>query len=275
MQTTDVTVIGLGLMGHALAAALLASGRSVTVWNRTPGKADDLEDARRADTIEEAVAASELVVVCVSDFGAVAGRLGEAVTLVNLSSGTSQSARDTAEWAPNGLDGAIMAAPDGIGTAGSTIVYSGDRAAFERHEATFGALGEAVYLGEDHALAALHEMAVVSLMWNMLNGFLHGTALLRAAGVEAASYVPIAAKGAATVTGWFAAYAGQVDAGDFPPIDATVDVHVSAMEHLIEESRHLGVGVELPEFLRSLMEGVDGSQGYAALVERFGRASSR
>nr|WP_083977174.1 NAD(P)-binding domain-containing protein [Herbidospora sakaeratensis] len=275
MQTTDVTVIGLGLMGHALARALLAGGRTVTVWNRTPGKADDLAGAQRAATPEEAVTASELVVVCVSDFAAVADRLGKAVTLVNLSSGTSQSARDTARWAPDGLDGAIMAAPGGIGTADATIVYSGDRAAFDRHEATFALLGGAVYLGEDHALAALHEMAVVSLMWNLLNGFLHGTALLRAAGVGAAGYVPLAAKGVETVTGWLAAYADQVDAGDFPPLDATLDVHVAAMDHLIEESRHLGVATELPEFLRSLTSGIDGSQGYAALVERFGRPPGR
>ena len=36
---TDVTCVGLGLMGSALARALLAAGHEVSVWNRTPEKA--------------------------------------------------------------------------------------------------------------------------------------------------------------------------------------------------------------------------------------------
>ena len=36
---SEVTVIGLGNMGSALARALLENGRAVTVWNRSPEKA--------------------------------------------------------------------------------------------------------------------------------------------------------------------------------------------------------------------------------------------
>lgn len=38
----EVTVIGLGPMGQALAAAFLAAGVRTTVWNRTPGKDREL-----------------------------------------------------------------------------------------------------------------------------------------------------------------------------------------------------------------------------------------
>lgn len=38
----DVAILGLGLMGQAIAAAFLRAGRPTTVWNRTPGKAGDL-----------------------------------------------------------------------------------------------------------------------------------------------------------------------------------------------------------------------------------------
>ncbi len=37
---TDVTMIGLGAMGGALARAFLGAGHAVTVWNRTASKAD-------------------------------------------------------------------------------------------------------------------------------------------------------------------------------------------------------------------------------------------
>ncbi len=116
-----VTVLGLGRMGSALAAAFLAAGHSTTVWNRTPGKADELaaRGARHAGSVAEAVAAAPLVVVCVADDeavhqlldpldGALAGR-----TLVNLTTGTSAQARANAAWAKERgaafLDGAIMA----------------------------------------------------------------------------------------------------------------------------------------------------------------------
>ena len=40
----DVGYIGLGIMGSAMAANLLKAGLGVTVWNRSPGKADALAD---------------------------------------------------------------------------------------------------------------------------------------------------------------------------------------------------------------------------------------
>lgn len=39
---TRVGFVGLGTMGHAMAANLLMAGNSLTVWNRTPEKAVDL-----------------------------------------------------------------------------------------------------------------------------------------------------------------------------------------------------------------------------------------
>ncbi|MBW2390550.1 MAG: NAD(P)-binding domain-containing protein [Deltaproteobacteria bacterium] len=39
---TEVSVIGLGAMGLALARTLIETGHDVTVWNRTAGKAGPL-----------------------------------------------------------------------------------------------------------------------------------------------------------------------------------------------------------------------------------------
>ena len=57
MSLKDVTVIGLGLMGSALARALSAAGLRVTVWNRTieKTKAFEIEAFQVAKTIGEAV----------------------------------------------------------------------------------------------------------------------------------------------------------------------------------------------------------------------------
>ena len=65
MQKPAVTVIGLGPMGHPIAANLLAAGRTVAVWNRTPSRADDLVSAGalRARTLSEAAAPAILSVL--------------------------------------------------------------------------------------------------------------------------------------------------------------------------------------------------------------------
>src|SRR5437879_1321535 len=47
-----LAILGMGRMGHALAERLLSGGHELTVWNRTPHKADDLaaNGAREAPT---------------------------------------------------------------------------------------------------------------------------------------------------------------------------------------------------------------------------------
>ncbi|GAA1400133.1 NAD(P)-binding domain-containing protein [Kitasatospora putterlickiae] len=288
-----MAVLGLGLMGRALVGAFLRAGHPTTVWNRTPGKAAELTDAgaRPAATPEEAVAAAELVVVCVSDHTAVrelldrldaadrdllAGRV-----LVNLTSGTAAQARENAaRVAATGggyLDGAIFAVPPAIGTPEAVVVYAGAPADFERHAPALRALAAdaTTHLGEDHGLAALHDSAVLGLMWSILNGFLHGAALLGAAGLDATAYAPLAARTTVTVAGWLADQAGQVDAGTYPAGDATLETHIATMDHLVEESAALGVSTELPDLIRALagraLAAGQGGAGYAVLVEQFRR----
>ena len=68
---TEISCVGLGLMGSALARALLAAGHGVTVWNRSAGKAAALVElgAKEARTFAEAVAASPVVLICIDNYG--------------------------------------------------------------------------------------------------------------------------------------------------------------------------------------------------------------
>ncbi|MEJ2853270.1 MULTISPECIES: NAD(P)-dependent oxidoreductase [unclassified Saccharothrix] len=281
---TPVAVIGLGLMGHALAGAFLRAGHPTTVWNRTAAKADRLvaEGAKRADSVRDAVVAGSLVVVCVADHDVVRG-LREQIAdvldgkvLVNMTTGTSGELREVGEWAVSrgaaALTGQIMAMPQDIGTAEALILHSGSRRAFERHEATLrGLAGSSVHLGEDHGLSALYAGAGVSLMWSVLNGFLHGAAVLGAAGVEASVFVPFARQNLTTAAGWLAGYAEQVDQRAYPALDATIESHAGAMALLVHETEALGVDAAVPKFAKALADRAvaagRGGESYAALVE--------
>ncbi|WP_131735514.1 NAD(P)-dependent oxidoreductase [Actinomadura roseirufa] len=290
-NSTPVTVIGLGLMGRALAGVFVRDGYPTTVWNRTAAKAEELvaQGATLAGSVGEAVAASPLVVVCVSDYEAVHGLLdplGEDLdgrVLVNLTSGTSQGARETAEWAAKRgaayLDGAIMATPPAVG-ADAVVLLSGPQSAFDQHESALRGLGEGTtYLGADHGLSSLYDVAVLSLMWNILNGFLHGAALLGAAGVDATTAAPILGKAIETVNGWIPGYAQQIDDGSYPAHDSTIDTHLGAMEHVIHESEAFGVNADLPKFIKALTDRAvadgHGGDGYAALIDLFRKPAGK
>ena len=65
-----ISVLGMGRMGSALARALLKAGHPTTVWNRTPAKTAPLAaaGAEVAASVRNAVAASDIVIVNVSDY---------------------------------------------------------------------------------------------------------------------------------------------------------------------------------------------------------------
>ncbi|MGB7434004.1 MAG: NAD(P)-dependent oxidoreductase [Candidatus Acidiferrum sp.] len=64
-----IGLIGLGLMGRPMGMNLLKAGHALTVWNRTPSRADELVRAGAvlATTPREVAAASEVLLTIVSD----------------------------------------------------------------------------------------------------------------------------------------------------------------------------------------------------------------
>ncbi|MER7368895.1 NAD(P)-dependent oxidoreductase [Nonomuraea wenchangensis] len=288
---TSVTVIGLGLMGRALATAFLKAGHATTVWNRTSSKAGPLvaEGARLAPTVGDAVQASPLTILCLTDYPAVRELLEPlelldasepaGTTLINLTSGDSAQARDTARWAAQRgaryLDGAIMAVPPAIGTAEAVILHSGPRPDFDAHKPVLDALGTATYLGEDPGLASLYDVAGLAMMWSVLNAWLQGTALVATAGVDAATYAPFARQLAAGVAEWLPGYAEQIDRGSFPAEVSALETDARAMAHLIAESEAAGVNAELPKLFKAMADRAiaagHGGEQYPVLIEEFSR----
>ncbi|QTF94222.1 NAD(P)-dependent oxidoreductase [Halomonas sp. BM-2019] len=67
--------IGIGLMGHPMTRRLLEAGFDVTVWNRSPAKAEALGGAgvRVAGSIGELVESVEVVMLCLANTAVVEG----------------------------------------------------------------------------------------------------------------------------------------------------------------------------------------------------------
>ncbi len=257
----ETTVIGLGRMGRALAAALVANGHPTTVWNRTPGRAADLA-VTHADTVADAVAASELVILCVLDVESVVDVLAEAGdldgrTVVNLTTGTPADAQKlsalVSERGATYLDGGIMAIPSLIGTPHAVVLYSGAEGAFTRYEPVLTAFGAATYLGADPGQAALQDLALLAGMYGMFGGFVHAAAMVRS------EKVPVRGFTERLLIPWLSAMQGamldmadQIDSGDYTAVESDLSMQV-ANDGIVAVSRALGVSPELIEPVFALM----------------------
>ncbi|TNY35989.1 NAD(P)-dependent oxidoreductase [Thermomonospora catenispora] len=263
---TDVTVLGLGPMGRALAGAFLAAGHSVTVWNRTAGKAEELaaRGARVAATAAEAVGAAPLTVVCVLDDAAVwevltplAGTLGGR-TLVNLTNGTPEQARRVAEWAAEQdaeyLDGGIMAVPPLIGGSEAFILYSGSERAFQEARDALNALGRAVFLGADAGRAALYDLALLAGMYGMFGGFYQAAAMVTSAGVPAARFAPLLVSWLTAMLDTLPGTAAGLEEGAYDDGSSDLEMQLIAFDNIRAAAHDLGVGDDLLRPLRDLYE---------------------
>jgi 3-hydroxyisobutyrate dehydrogenase-like beta-hydroxyacid dehydrogenase len=158
---TAVGVLGLGAMGRAIAARLLGAGHDVRVWNRTPGRDEELvaADARRSTTPADAVRDVEVVITMVTDppaleavlFGpdGAASAISEAATLIDMSTvGPTAIASTVERLAPVAvLDAPVLGSVPSVESGSLVILASGDHAVFERHTELLSLLGTPIYLG--------------------------------------------------------------------------------------------------------------------------------
>ncbi len=262
----SVTVIGLGLMGSALAAAFLNGGYPTTVWNRSEDKADPLihKGATRAATVADAVSASPLVVVCLTTYETVHEVLdlvGDALSgrvLVNLTNGTPDQARRTAAWAvergADYLDGGIMAVSQMIAGPDAHLLYSGSPDGFEAHRRELESLGTSRYLGTDAGLASLYDLALLGGMYGMLAGFFHSVALVGTEKVAATEFTSLLVPWLNAMAGMLPGLAQEIDAGDYPTDVSGLDVNKDAVANILQASRDQGIGVDLLAPLQALID---------------------
>ena len=179
-MTARVSVLGLGRMGTAFAERLQEAGRDVTVWNRTPGRAEDLvaRGAVEAGTLPEA-AASDVVLSIVLDDDALAalhgpgGLLdGDRLPSVWIDSSTvSPAAAASAAAAAKARGVAFVSAPVSgnppvVRSGGAVFAVSGDdKAAVDAAAEVLADVGRAV-----HRVGSGVSATMVKLCTNALLG---------------------------------------------------------------------------------------------------------
>jgi 3-hydroxyisobutyrate dehydrogenase-like beta-hydroxyacid dehydrogenase len=254
----NISILGLGAMGQALSACLLKQGHTVIVWNRTPGRAAALiaEGARERKLAADAIAASDVTVICVLNYAAADSVIDNAASafsgrvLVNLTNGTPAQARATAkrvaELGADYLDGGIMATPPMIGGEHALILYSGSKAAFASHGASLDALGAANYLGADPGLASLHDLALLSGMYGLFAGFFQAIALVDSEGIRSGSFLELLRPWMTAMMGELPGYAEKIDSGKHGvDVVSNLGMQAASLDNILTATRQQGVATDL------------------------------
>jgi len=256
-------------MGSTLARLLLQDGYRVAVWNRNAAKAEPLValGAVAATSALEAVAAGDIVVVCVLDYAAareilrqdgIAAAL-EGKLLLQLGTGGVQEARDDEAWAREQgaayLDGAIQAAPDYMGKPDTPILLSGSQATYRAHEGFLRVFGGGLsYLGEDAGAANAMDMATLSYIYGTALGFMHGVRIAETEGFSAAQYGALVAEIAPSFAGFLKYEAEVIESGDFAIAQSPLRISVEATERIARAARERGINDEIPAFAAKLFQ---------------------
>ena len=266
---TDVTVIGLGPMGYCLAKLMLAAGKSVRIWNRSPDKATVLVERGAilaADPVE-AIGASPATLICVSDYTAVETILAsegvpaalQGRLIVNLGTGGPDEAKriEAHVHLHDGryVDGAIQAAPSQMGRDDTPVLLSGNRTHFAEAEPLLRILaGNLVYLGEGIDAAAYMDLATLSYVYGAMAGFLHGSRIAEATGIDVATYGVLVNLISPSFGAFFQHEGKVISSGDFQVTESPLRISVPAVRRILSTSEQLGINRELPAMVNDWLQ---------------------
>ncbi len=268
---TDVSVIGLGAMGSALARAQMKAGRSVTVWNRTAEKAAPLvaDGATLAATASEAIAASPVTITCVKSHPQTQEVLSKATnalpgkTIIELSTGGAAEAEELATMLEGAgaawMVGIINAYPHMIGAQETVLSVVGTEEQWATHGPIIMAMGgKSVHVGDKAGMLAALFAGLFTVRQGFMWGMIYGALACKKAGISVQSFsdlVPISMGMMKPYYDYFAATAPQATY-DNPP--ATMRTYAAALDDVLASFEALGARDELPRlFVEMAHKGMD------------------
>ena len=209
-----VAFLGLGVMGYPMAGHLARAGHAVTVYNRTPAKAQAWVaefGGKHAATSREAAAGADFIFACVGNDddlrsitlgadGAFAGMAPGAI-FVDHTTASAEVARELATAARQiGLQ--FIDAPVSGGQAGAqngalTVMCGGDPTAFDAAKPVAMAFSRAVTLMGASGAGQLTKMVNQICIAGLVQGLSEAIAFGQNAGLDMPQVLDVIGKGAA------------------------------------------------------------------------------
>ena len=261
---SEVTMIGLGNMGSALVRALLGNGRAVTVWNRSSERAAPLVDlgAVLARSKAAAIAASPIIMVCVTNYAAANHILDEVMThlpgkvLIQFTTGSPQDARASEAWAhahgAEYLDCAITGSPSSIGTPGAHIVIAGREAAFRKAQALLRILANNLdYKGELIGLASAWEMIHIMHYYGMFLSLFHSVQICQAEGIPLEQFIALLGEQGKSYEKWLCE---NIQSGNYQETSAPLELWAGGIQQIARHARDSRIDAGFVELTARLFQ---------------------
>lgn len=277
---SDISVIGLGVMGSALANALLNRGYSVTVWNRSIEKAKPLlsAGASLANSAEEAVAASPATITCIASHEQTIELLGgfssllDGKTIIELSTGGSTQAEALAKMLSennaNWLIGIINAYPTAVGNPETVLSIVGDSEVWESWKSAINALGgSSMHVGTEAGMLAALFAALFTTRQGFMFGMIYGGLVCKKAGIPLETFAQQIPVTLGVLPSYHQYFADTVPEGKYDNPPATMTTYAAALDDALSTFKASGAPSELPQLFSDLAhKGVDAGLSDKALT---------
>jgi 3-hydroxyisobutyrate dehydrogenase-like beta-hydroxyacid dehydrogenase len=281
---TDVSVVGLGDMGSALAHTLLKNGYSVTVWNRSAEKVDPLTTAGAvaASSAEEAISASPATITCITSHDRTIqliediGTSLEGKTIIELSTGGITDAetlsRLLSERGADWIIGAISGYPSSVGGEDLVLINAANQDVWERWEDLIKTLGgSSVCVGDQAGMVPTLFAALFTTRQGFMFGMIYGGLVCKKAGIpleEFARQVPISMS---VMPSYHQYFSDSVAGGIFESPEASMATYAAALDDALATFEALGASSELPKLFSDLAhKGMDAGLKEKALTAVIG-----
>ncbi len=214
VPSLDVAFLGLGVMGYPMAGHLASAGHKVTVYNRTPQKAEAWVaefGGARAATPEEAAQQADIVFCCVGndddlrsvvlgEHGALAGMRSDTV-FVDHTTASANVARElyqvAAKQGVRFIDAPVSGGQGGAVNGMLTVMCGGDEAPFDAARPLMLAYAQAVTLLGPVGSGQLCKMVNQICIAGLVQGLSEAIAFGQAAELDMRKALPVISKGAA------------------------------------------------------------------------------
>jgi len=256
--------IGLGTMGGAVAANLLHAGHQVTVWNRSPAKAEplvaqgavlaaDAAGALRGDLLLSMLATEHAIAEIGLD-GALLAHASKDLVHVNLATVSTEFARRIAgNHAARGVGyvaSPVFGRAEAAAAGKLTVVAAGDEASVAKARPVLEAIGQRlVVVGSSPEQANLFKIAGNFMLASVIEMMGEALALVRKGGIDGNLFYQVMS-GSLFAAPVFQGYGALIVAEKFEPAGFSLRLGLKDVSLALTSSAELTVPMPLASLLR-------------------------
>ncbi len=262
---TEISVIGLGAMGAAIARTLMTRGYTVTVWNRSAGKMSPLisEGAIAGTSASDAIAASPVTITCITSHDRTADLIKdhsaslEGKTIIELSTGGAAEATGLTQLisAKGGvwLVGIINAYPTAIGGTETVLTVVGAPDVWQKWQPQIKALGGgSMHVGTDAAMLAALFAALFTTRQGFMFGMIYGALACQKADIPLENFARLIPVSMGVLPSYHKYFSDTAPGGNFDNPPATMATYAAALDDALQTFNELGASNELPKLFSDI-----------------------